>query len=97
MNMPVEKLFDSNIGDYKYSTVGDDLSYKTTWGGSTSSYPWEPYLEYRYYMHRPIIEESKFDKAYRLGRKLVEKKLLRNKVETAGEFFKLVDMLLELV
>lgn len=95
--VPFDKLQDKQIhhADIKYTTsTGSTTSGMT---GNYSGYYWhyyEPYKTYYYPMYNNIPAPDKFEVAFKLAKKLMEKKLIKP-LKTVEDFFGLMDSIVE--
>jgi hypothetical protein len=91
LNAPISTMFTST------TTSGDISSTTTTANYAGYYWPlWEPYQNYYIgYYHSPVTAD-KFEIAFKLARKLMEKKIVKH-LKTIEDFFKLMDTIVEVL
>ena len=91
LNAPASNMLHSSMTSGATVDMGDSDT-----SGNYSGYYWpwfEPYREYCHYYHYPIPSGNDFEKAFKIARALVEKKVVTAKYQkTIGDFFKLMDI-----
>lgn len=57
---------------------------------------WEPYREYHHDHYHFLPQSDNFERAFKISRKLMEKKLVKP-MKTVEDFFKLMDAIVEVI
>lgn len=73
------------------------MNYTVSTGGTYNGYYWpywEPYREYYHTCYHAVTTPDRFETAFKLARKLMDKKQVRP-MKTVEDFFKLMDVIVE--
>lgn len=100
---------DTTAGDnvnFEMTTTEGSSSYNLDLSDSSGTghyagyyWPWyEPYREYHYHHHHVRPSGNDFETAFKIAKKLCTKKVVpASKQKTIGDFFKLMDIILEVL
>lgn len=105
LQAPISTMFSTsaqNIGGVSYTTTTGNTLGDSTGTTQVNAYNgyywpfWEPYNQYYHSYYHTTTTPDKFETAFKLSRKLMDKKLVKPQ-KTVEDFFKLMDAIVEVL
>ena len=87
---------DYNVANGTGTILGDILDNSTLKYQGYYWQHWEPYREYYHDHYHIVTQPDNFERAFKLSRKLMEKKLVKP-MKTVEDFFVLMDAIVEVI